>query len=262
MVSGFLLVLVAMAVVMSAAWLVQRQSGNAGWVDVFWTFGTGAACVLMALWPAPDANPDRASMVATLAAIWSVRLGLYVAMRVASGEEDTRYARLRKDWGAGFQRRMFALVIVQAPATALLTLSVFAAAHHSGPFFSLRDGLGVAILAIAIGGEALADEQMRRFKQRAHKGAIMDTGLWGWSRHPNYFFEWLGWLAYPAIAFDAQQPQSYLSWLAPVLMYLILRWGTGVPALEANMRASRGESFRAYQQRVSVFFPLPPKRVT
>jgi len=254
-------VFLLMLVVMTLSWLTQRAVKNAGWVDVFWTFGTGMSCVAIALCPALPANHDRQLLVAALGAIWSLRLGLYVAARVASSKaEDVRYATLRKDWGANFQQRMLGLVIVQAPATALLTWSVFAATHASEAALGLRDSLGVAILAIAIGGEALADEQMRRFKTKPNHGAINDTGLWSWSRHPNYFFEWFGWLAYPAIGFDPANIASWATWVAPALMYIILRYGTGVPALEHNMLKSRGDAFRAYQARVSAFIPRPPKR--
>jgi steroid 5-alpha reductase family enzyme len=257
-----LVVLLFMLVVMSAAWLTQRAAKNAGWVDVFWTFGTGISCAAVALWPDGLANHDRQLLVAALAAIWSLRLGLYVAMRVArSKTEDVRYSTLREEWGGSFQQRMFALVIVQAPATALLAWSVFAATHASAVALGVRDFLGVAILALAIGGETLADEQMRRFKATPNRATINDTGLWSWSRHPNYFFEWFGWFAYPAIGFEAANIASWATWIAPALMYLILRHGTGVPALEHNMLKSRGDAFRAYQARVSAFIPLPPKRI-
>ena len=257
----FICVLIGMTVVMSAAWFAQRALKNAGWVDVFWTFGTGASCIAMALWPGANALIERQALVAILAAIWSTRLGLYVAMRVArSQDEDARYAGLRKDWGANFQSRMFALVVVQAPATALLALSVFAAAHSEAPGIGLRDWLGLIVLGIAIGGEGVADEQMRQFKQTPGHGRIMDRGLWAWSRHPNYFFEWFGWLAYPLIVFDLASPQTWVSLLAPGLMYVILRFGTGVPALERIMLASRGDEFRDYQSRVSIFLLQPPKR--
>lgn len=250
-----------MLVVMSLSWFAQRALKNAGWVDVFWTFGTGASCVAVALWSGAGANHDRQLLVAALAAIWSLRLGFYIAARVASSTtEDVRYATLRETWGRAFQSRLFGLVIVQAPATTLLSWSVFAATHASDAALRLRDGLGILILAIAIAGEALADEQMRRFKSKPNHGPINDSGLWSWSRHPNYFFEWFGWLAYPAIGFDPANIGSWATWIAPVLMYLILRYGTGVPALEHNMLMSRGDAFRAYQARVSAFIPMPPKR--
>jgi len=251
--------LVGMLVVMGAAWAVQRSARNAGWVDVFWTFGTGAACVMAALAPTLEALPERQMLVAALGAAWSVRLGTYVALRVARSSEDSRYVRLREDWGRVFQSRMLGLVLVQAPVTALMTLSVFVAAHAEGAL-GWRDALGASLLLIAIAGEALADEQMRMFKARGQHGGVMQQGLWAWSRHPNYFFEWLGWLAYPAIGFDPQQPLTWLTWIAPALMYLVLRYGTGVPALERTMLESRGEAFRRYQQDVSPFFPWPPRR--
>jgi steroid 5-alpha reductase family enzyme len=255
----FLVILAGMAVVMTAAWLLQRAVRNGGWVDVFWTFGTGVACVLAAMWPEPAANATRQVLVAGLAAVWSIRLGGYIAHRVATSSEDTRYAGLREEWGANFQANMFWLVIVQAPATAILTLTVFVAAHGGAAEFGLRDWLGALVLVVAIAGEGLADEQMRKFKREGHHAAVMDGGLWGWSRHPNYFFEWFGWLAYPVIAFDPTEPWSWATWIAPVIMFLILRFGTGVPALEKTMLKSRGDKFRDYQRRVSAFFPLPPK---
>ncbi len=205
---------------------------------------------------------QRQMLVAALGAVWSLRLGLYVAFRVARSQtEDARYAGLRKEWGADFQSRMFALVIIQAPATARADHFPCSPPPHGGHVaLGLRDLLGALVLAVAIGGEGLADEQMRRFKQTPGHGRIMDQGLWGWSRHPNYFFEWIGWLAYPIIAFDIAAPATWLTLVAPVIMYLILRFGTGVPALEKIMLESRGDEFRAYQSRVSAFIPYPPRK--
>jgi steroid 5-alpha reductase family enzyme len=255
----FLVTLSGMMLVMASAWLVQRANDNAGWVDVFWTFGTGAAGVIVALWPMPAQSIGRQILVAALSAVWAIRLGAYIALRVAGTAEDTRYVHFKAQWGSAFQRRLLGFVLLQAPATALLMLSVLVAAHGGAPVLGLRDLLGAGILLIAIGGEAIADEQMRQFKARRDRDLIFDRGLWAWSRHPNYFFEWFGWLAYPALAFDPATPLTYLTWLAPALMYLILRHGTGVPALEASLLRSRGDAFRAYQSRVSAFFPLPPR---
>jgi steroid 5-alpha reductase family enzyme len=94
----------------------------------------------------------------------------------------------------------------------------------------------------------------------ANRGKVIEIGLWAWSRHPNYFFQWLGWLAYPVIALDPARPVTWLSLAAPAVMYGLLRYVSGVPPLEQAMLKSRGDLFRDYQRRVSVFFPLPPKR--
>src|SRR5689334_19322098 len=105
-VTPLLAILAAMSFVMTLAWLLQRAVKNAGWVDVFWTFGTGASCMAAALWPDLTANPERQILVAALSVLWSVRLGLYVALRVArSDSEDGRYTNLRQDWGKSFQLR-------------------------------------------------------------------------------------------------------------------------------------------------------------
>jgi steroid 5-alpha reductase family enzyme len=123
-----------------------------------------------------------------------------------------------------------------------------------------QDYLGAAILFGGIAGEALADAQLKRFRSKvANKGRVCDIGLWRWSRHPNYFFEWFGWLAYPMIALSLSYPWGLAGLLAPVFMYWILVYVTGIPPLEAQMLRSRGENYRAYQLRTSKFFPLPPQ---
>lgn len=254
--------LLAMVVVMTASWLFQRAVGNAGWTDVFWTLGTGACGVACALWPDLDAYAPRQWIVAGLVAVWSLRLGLYVAFRVARSEdEDARYAAMRKESGDRFQATMFKLSIVQPPATALLIISIALAAHEPTPWLRGYDIAAVIILLIAIAGEALADRQMKVFKtDPANRGKVMDVGLWGWSRHPNYFFEWVGWLAYPVMAMHLYRPWSWASMIAPVVMYQVLTKLTGVPPNEAAQVKSKGDAYRRYQARVSPFFPLPPKQ--
>ena len=256
-----LAVLVFMTAVMVAAWLYGLARKNGGWTDVFWTFGAGLALVGAALEPLhPDLSPQpRQWLVAALAGIWALRLGSYIAGRVAHHGEDPRYARFRADWGAAYARNMLFVILPQAPAAAILAISVRIAATAPAPGLHPRDLIGAALLAIAIGGEALADRQMKRFKaDPANKGKVCDAGLWGWSRHPNYFFEWLGWLAYPVIGLDPGRPITWLSFAAPVVMYLLLTRISGVPPLEEAMLRSRGDAYRAYQARVSAFFPFPP----
>ena len=252
-----------MTLIMALAWWCVLRTNNGGWTDVFWTFGTGACGVLAALTPWSGAPDARQGLVAALVALWSLRLGTYVAVRVARGAEDVRYRTLKSQWGERFKPRMLALALVQAPASALLCLSIASAAARPGAGLRGADLLGAAVALIAIGGEALADEQMRRFKAGQHApGAVMDRGLWAWSRHPNYFFEWFGWLAYPAIAIDLSGGWSagWLSLLAPLAMGLVLTRLTGVPPLEQAMLAAKGETYARYQARVSAFFPRSPRR--
>jgi steroid 5-alpha reductase family enzyme len=255
-------VLAAMVVVMLAAWAVGLIARNGGWTDVFWAWGTGLCLIGAAQLPPIEAGraDARQWLVTGMAALWTLRLGLYLTPRVASHPEDARYAAFREQWGRRYPLNMLWVTLPQAPATALLSLSVIAAARTPGPL-GLRDGAAVALFLLAIAGETVADGQMKRFRANpAHKGEVIENGLWAWSRHPNYFFQWLGWCAYPLIALVPSEPLSWLSLTAPVMMYLLLRYVSGVPPLEEQMLRSRGDKFRDYQARVSVFFPLPPKR--
>ncbi len=249
--------------VMAGAWLTQKITNNVGWVDVFWTFGVGAVGVGLAMAPLGGGSPARHMLVAALAALWSLRLGLYVARRVARSSEDRRYVDLRALWGDRFQPTLFGFVLLQAPVGLILALCISLASHHPSRILRFEDVLGALILLIAIGGEALADEQMRRFKtDPASHGRICDQGLWAWSRHPNYFFEWFGWLAYPVIAWPGSSVYGWgwAAWIAPVLMYLVLDRGTGVPPLEAHLAKSRGQAFEDYKARTSRFFLVPPRK--
>ena len=260
-----LTVLAAMTAVMLCAWAYGTLRKNGGWTDVFWTFGTGVTLAAAALFPlSADAMPQpRQWLVAAVVALWAIRLGSYIGPRVARHpQEDPRYAKFRAEWGKDYARNMLFVTLPQAPASALLALSVLIAARAPGASLGLRDGLGLAIALIAIGGEGLADSQMQRFKaDPANKGRVADVGLWGWSRHPNYFFEWLIWLAYPVIGLDPGQPITWLSLVAAAVMFLLLTRVSGIPPLEEAQLASKGEAYRTYQQRVSAFFPLPPKPV-
>jgi steroid 5-alpha reductase family enzyme len=157
---------------------------------------------------------------------------------------------------------MFWLLQMQAYASLPLALSMFLAAWNPVPELRLQDFIAAAVFAIAIGGEALADAQLKGFaRDPKNKGKVCDTGLWAWSRHPNYFFQWLGWWAYPlfAIAGFGTYPWGWLALLGPAFMYWLLVYVSGIPPLEQHMVESRGDRFRAYQRRVSPFFPLPPK---
>jgi steroid 5-alpha reductase family enzyme len=246
----------AMAVLMVGIWLVQRRTGNAGIVDVAWTAGLGVIALGFALWV--DGPAWRRWALALLAGGWSLRLAAYLFRRVVGHEEDARYQDLRREWGAAAQRNLFLFYQAQAFSAALFALPFAAilAKPPSAPGF--WDVAGVAIWIIAVAGEAIADAQLARFKSDpSNRGRICEDGLWGWSRHPNYFFEWLHWWAYVALA--AGSPLFGWSLAGPAAMLHFLVNVTGIPTTEKRMLASRGDAFRDYQRRVSAFVPLPPR---
>ena len=261
MIGLLIVVAIALAMVMSAAWLVQRMTGNTGWVDVFWTFGTGAAGVAFALWPLDNTGINaRQEAVAVLVAVWALRLGSHIAIRASAGRDDSRYADLRTQWGAAFELKLFGFLMIQALVAWALALSMLLAARNPVPGFRLQDWLAAAVLVGSIVGEALADRQLRRFMAKpANKGRICDTGLWSWSRHPNYFFEWLGWVAYPLFAISTTWWWGWLALSGAGVMFWTLRYASGVPPLEAHMQRRHPEAFGRYKARVNIFFPAPPR---
>ncbi len=247
-----------LAAIMALAWAVQRRTGNSGWADAAWSFATGLGGAALALASGP--SMARRLLVAGLVLLWALRLGAHIAARTGGGAEDARYAQLRRDWGADFQRRLFWFLQIQAAAALLLVLSIGLAAAAPFPGLRLQDGLGAAMLLAAIGGEGVADRQLARFRaDPANRGRVCDTGLWRWSRHPNYFFEWLGWVAYPVIAIGPGHRWGWAALGGPIFMYWLLVHVSGIPPLEAHMARSRGTAFAAYKARTSAFLPLPPR---
>ncbi|MBR1220853.1 DUF1295 domain-containing protein [Bradyrhizobium sp. U87765 SZCCT0131] len=261
---ALVLMAVAFAVCMAGAWLVQQRTGNSGWVDTIWTFSLGVIGAAGALWPLQGSIPGpRQWLVAALIALWALRLGSHIAQRSAGITDDPRYARFAADWGAEAPRRMFVFLQNQALGSLPLVFAIFVAAHAPRPL-DAQDLLGALLLAAGIAGEAVADTQLKRFRGAAvNRGRVCDAGLWRLSRHPNYFFQWLGWLAYPVMAISFADPLGYpwgfAALPAPLVMYWILVHVTGIPPLEEQMLRSRGDAYRAYQARTSRFFPWSPR---
>jgi steroid 5-alpha reductase family enzyme len=263
-------IVLSLSVLMTGAWMVQQRTGNSGWVDTIWTFALGLVGAGSALWPVAGAAPNaRQWLVAALVAVWSLRLGSHIAARTAGITDDPRYAAFAKEWGVDSPRKMFLFLQNQGFGSIPLVFAIFVAARVPLDGLRLQDYLGALILFTGIAGEALADAQLKSFRtDPANQGRVCDVGLWRWSRHPNYFFEWFGWLAYPMIAISPDYPLQYplhypWGWatlLAPVFMYWILVHVTGIPPLEAQMLRSRGQRYRDYQSRTSMFFPLPPHK--
>lgn len=257
---AILAIAVALSAIMALAWVIQQRTGNSGWVDTTWTFGLGMVGIFAALMLPPHNFPPREMAVAFLIALWAARLGAHIAARTARIDDDPRYAKLAQDWGEAAPRRMFVFLQQQAFGSVPLALSVYLAAKNPVPEMRAQDYIGFSIVGVAILGEAIADWQLRRFKTNpANQGKVLDTGLWAWSRHPNYFFQWFGWLAWPIIAINllGGYPFGWLALLGPATMYWVLRYATGVPHLERHMARTRGAAFEEYRRRTNLFFPGP-----
>lgn len=241
--------------VQAAAWQWQRQRLNAGIVDVAWSLCVGGAAVLVAA-TGQGATAPRL-LLALLGGLWGLRLGLHLWHRVRSEPEDGRYAHLRGLWKRS-QWQWFALFQFQALLVPLFALPFVAVAAN--PTTALTPWLwaGVATWLASVAGEAVADAQLARFRANpANKGRTCREGLWRYSRHPNYFFEWLHWFAYPLLAVGS--PLAWLAWAGPLVMYGFLRWLSGIPHTEAQALRTRGEDYRDYQRTTPMLIPWFPK---
>jgi steroid 5-alpha reductase family enzyme len=248
----------AMAAVMVLLWIVQRARRNAGIVDIAWSFGTGLLAVGFA-WGADGAG-GRRLLVAVLAGVWGLRLGFYLLKRVLSEAEDGRYRMLRERWGDRTQFYLFWFFQIQALWAVMFAAPMLIAARNPAPL-GWADAAGALLWLVAIVGEALADAQLARFRRNpARAGQVCRQGLWRYSRHPNYFFEWLHWWSYVLIGFAG--PWGWLTLLGPALMLLFLTRITGIPPTEQRALESRGDAYREYQRTTSVLFPWPPKAST
>jgi len=250
-----------MAGAMALAWSIARRPGKSGWTDAIWSYATGAGGVIAALL-APSGQAERHMLVAVMIGLWGMRLGTHIARRSMRGHDDPRYAALRKEWGDAWEKRLFSFLMIQAAAGFILILSVLAAASNPAPFPAWSDWAGLALALTAIAGEGVADRQLRAFASvPANKGKVMDRGLWAYSRHPNYFFEWLGWCAIALIAIGpaGAWPWGYAALSGPAFIWWLLVYASGIPPLERHMLASRGEAYRDYQRRVNAFFLGPPR---
>lgn len=253
----------ALSAIMAAAWKVQRFTSNSGWIDAIWTFGIGIVGSALALAPLDGQQyPDwRQWVAAGFAVIWSLRLGLHIVGRTRANPDDPRYRAKLDGWGTKAASRLFWFLQAQAAVGLVLVAAIMLAAHAPADQLRWQDGLAIAFFAIGVSGEALADAQLRHFKRTSDSPkAVCDIGLWSWSRHPNYFCEWLCWCSFPLLAITGDYPLGWLALLAPLFMYWTLVYASGIPPLEEHMQRTRPEAFAAYKRQTSAFFPAPPRR--
>ena len=246
------------AALQAVLWFIAQRTKNASIVDVGWAQSFTAVVLVFAVQPLST----RANWlpIAFVVVAWSTRLTCYLVSRgAATDAEEGRYVELRRRWGLRASKRFFIFFQAQAALTALLSTAFvipFVAPAWDG---GILRALGTLVAAGGVIGESLADYQLAKFKaDPRNKGRVCDTGLWSYSRHPNYFFEWCFWigLAIYGIAFA---PLGLLALLGQAIILASILLVTGIPPTENQALRSKGEAYRAYQKRVSRFVPMPPK---
>ena len=243
----------AVCTVMLVLWLIHFAIHNAAIVDCGWGFnlallGVGYACL-------GGGFGLRAAMLGVMTAVWGVRLALYLLFdRIAGHPEEGRYQELRRKWKTNIGAKFLAFYQFQALLCVLMSTPFLIAALNTAPRIHWLELVAGGLWFVAIIGEIAADAQLARFKRNtANKGRTCQAGLWRYSRHPNYFFEWLIWVS--LALFASASPYGYLGWISPALMLYFLLRVTGIPATEAQALRSRGDDYRRYQETTSSFIP-------
>ncbi len=230
--------------------------GCMAFVDVLWSLGLGLGAVAY-LFYAGTFTIHR-FMVLLVLLVWSFRLSYYLfTNRVLSGKEDPRYENLANYWGRYKKRNFYFLFLAQVLLMALFLVPVTTAMESGNSALQLADWIALAIAIISLVGETLSDRTLATFRaDPANKGQVCQQGLWRYSRHPNYFFEWLHWWAYVAFAWGSATWS--LSFIGPLAMYIFLNYITGIPHAERSSLKARGEAYRQYQKTTNSFFPWIP----
>ncbi len=250
-----------MCLLFAGIYAIARRMDNYGIVDIAWSYSFGLLALFLALYA--DGWVQRRWVLAALVLVWSLRLGTHLYRRVMGHHplEDRRYVEMRRLWGADFAGRMFRFYQMQGVSIVLLGLPFFLAMSNKEVGFHTLEIAGIALWVLAVLGEAAADAQLVAFKKQAvDSKSVCDVGLWRYSRHPNYFFEWMIWISY--FVFATASPWGWLSVIAPaVILYLLLRV-TGIPMTEEQAVRTKGDAYRHYQRTTSSFVPWFPKNLS
>lgn len=244
----------ACSLVMLLVWVWAYKIRNAGVVDIFWAFNfTIIAAVIYFM---ADGYEPRKWMVCVLAGLWSLRLGIYLLIRVGSHleTEEGRYKQLRKEWSPNPDLKFFIFFQAQALSNIFLATPFFIIALNKSEYITPVETMGASLWFISIVGEGLSDFQLQRFKKNpSNKGKVCQDGLWNYSRHPNYFFQFIIWVS--VFIFSLSTSYGWISVICPFTIGYLIFKVTGIPMTEEQSLRSKGDAFREYQRTTSVFIP-------
>jgi len=247
------------AIIMVSLWALGLRNRNFSYVDIGWSANFAVLAVLYAC--LADGWPLRRWLIAAMFAFWSLRLAAHLATRILGEPEEGRYVQLRAEWGAtgNLNAKFLGFFLFQGLLNVFLILPLLLASLNPSPRLHAFEWLGLVVWATGLLGESFADRQLAAFKRDAgNRGKVCNTGLWRYSRHPNYFFEWTIWIGYALFALAS--PWGWIGLTAPLLMLHFLVNVTGVKATEEQALRSRGDAYREYQATTSAFIPLPPRK--
>ena len=248
---------ISIAVMMLAVWILSLIARDAGIVDVFWGLGfVLVAAVALVLGPGLF---ERRLLLFALVGIWGVRLSTHILRRNWGKGEDFRYQGFRARWGDRFWWvSLFTVFLLQGVIMLVVSLPVQVAGAGAAPArLGIWDWLGAVLWLVGFAFETIGDAQLAAFKaDPANRGAVMDRGLWRYTRHPNYFGDATLWWGIGVIA--VATPWGWAALVGPAVMTFMLVRVSGVAMLEKTIEERR-PGYAEYVRRTSAFLPLPPK---
>ena len=237
-----------------ATWLASLKQRDVSLVDRMWSLMIAAPAIAYAWVLDPPWNL-RTLGLSVLLAFWAIRLAAYVSWRNWGHGEDRRYQAIRARNEPNFPVKSLVLVFVLQAVLAWLVSAPLLAVFTYGRGTTGLDVAGLAIVLFGVVFEAIADQQLARFKaDPANRGKVMDRGVWRYTRHPNYFGEFCAWWGFFVMAL----PLGQWSFVSPLIMSVLLLKVSGVALLEKDI-GERRPAYRDYIRRTNAFFPGPPK---
>lgn len=250
--------LAVVIVYMTIIWLISLALTDASIVDIFW--GMGFAVVNVAYYFLADGYPLRKIIITVLVVVWGLRLSGHIFQRNWGKGEDFRYQAWRTQYGKHYWWiSFFQVFMLQGVILWVVSLPLLAAQSGATPaHLTLLDAAGIALWSIGVVFETVGDWQLSRFKANpANKGKVLDTGLWAYTRHPNYFGDAVVWWGFFGLACSV--PYGWLTIISPLVMNFLLVRVSGVAMLEKSLVDAKPQ-YKDYIENTPAFFPWFPKR--
>lgn len=247
----------AVMLTMTLLWGLGCYYKNVGIVDIGWAasfFLIAVACLLFG-----DGNTSKKIFIVTLVMIWSGRLLWHLWQRFDFEVEDPRYTKIMKGFGSeNYEFKVYLMFMFQGLLVLVLSTPFILVSGYSESPWEFYEGLGLTVWLIGFYGETVSDMQMARFKRNPdNKGKVCREGWWNYSRHPNYFFEWVVWIGYFLIALPTWGGTFAI--ISPFIILILLTRISGIPPAERQALESKGDQYREYQKTTSAFVPWFPK---
>jgi steroid 5-alpha reductase family enzyme len=258
-ISAFAYAALVLCLIAIVLWLASRIKNDVGIVDSFWSLMiliAGISFLTVNTYIDGSVINERQTLVLALLSIWAVRLSAHIAWRNWGQEEDSRYQTIRQNNQPGFEFKSLYIVFLLQAFLALIVALPLMSVFSSGTAINTLDYLALALWASGMFFETVGDLQLARFKSTpGNRGKVLDSGLWHYTRHPNYFGEFCIWWAFYLFAIASGYWWSIIS---PLLMTVLLLKVSGVSLLESTIDERRPE-YAGYRRSTNAFFPWFPK---